>query len=68
LESQTECGAACTVFGKLESESVALTAEYRSHGGLAEAEVPLLVHNAEQAPKADYFTANVDLARWLLPA
>ncbi|HEY1242310.1 MAG TPA: alkaline phosphatase family protein [Bryobacteraceae bacterium] len=54
-----------TVFGSLQSESVSLPAEYRSHGSLAEASVPLVVHNAEQAPGPDFFRANVDLARWL---
>jgi phosphonoacetate hydrolase len=57
-----------TVFGSLESESVGLPPEYRSHGGLDEATVPLVVHNADAAPGASYFRANVDLARWLFPA
>ena len=37
-----------TVFGSLDSESVNLPAEYRSHGGLSEAKVPLVIHNAAQ--------------------
>ena len=41
-----------TVFGSLDSESVNLPAEYRSHGGLSEAKVPLVIHNAAQAPGA----------------
>ena len=32
-----------TVFGGLDSEVEALPPEYRSHGGLSEAEVPLVV-------------------------
>ena len=54
-----------TVFGTMDSEVVALPAEYRSHGGSAEAKVPLVIHNAEQAPGAGFFRSNVDLARWL---
>ncbi len=54
-----------TVFGKLDSESADLPAEYRSHGGLAEAMVPLVVYNAEKAPAAGFFRRNVDLTRWL---
>lgn len=54
-----------TVFGRLQSELVELPSEYRSHGSSAEASVPLIVHNAEQAPGAEFFRANVDLARWL---
>jgi len=54
-----------TVFGSLDSESLNLPAEYRSHGGLAEAKVPLVIHNAAQAPGAAFFRSNVDLARWL---
>ena len=57
-----------TVFGSLDSESVDLPAEYRSHGGLAEARVPLVIHNAERAPGAGFFRNNVDLARWLFPS
>ena len=56
-----------TVFGNLESETVILPPEYRSHGGLAEATVPLVVFNADGAPPPDYFWANVDLASWLFP-
>jgi phosphonoacetate hydrolase len=54
-----------TVFGKLQSETINLPPEYRSHGSLAEASVPLVVHNAERAPDSGFFHANVDLARWL---
>jgi phosphonoacetate hydrolase len=57
-----------TVFGGLDAEVEALPAEYRSHGGLDEAKVPLVVHNAAQAPGAAFFTSNVDLTRWIFPA
>ena len=56
-----------TVFGTLDSESVDLPPEYRSHGGATEATVPLVIYNAPQAPKAGFFRNNVDLARWLYP-
>jgi len=54
-----------TVFGRLQSEVINLPPEYRSHGSLAEASVPLVVHNAERTPDSGFFRANVDLARWL---
>ena len=54
-----------TVFGGLDSETTELAADYRSHGGMAEAQVPLVVYNAEHAPEAAFFQSNVDLARWL---
>jgi phosphonoacetate hydrolase len=57
-----------TVFGSLDSEAIDLPPEYRSHGSLAESTVPLVVHNAEGAPGATFFRANVDLARWLFAA
>ena len=43
------------VFGKLDSESGALPANYRSHGGSAEAEAPPVIHNASNAPGAGFF-------------
>jgi phosphonoacetate hydrolase len=57
-----------TVFGSLDSEVVDLPVEYRSHGGLDEAKVPLVVYNAAHAPGAEYFQNNLDIARWLFPA
>ena len=57
-----------TVFGSLDSEFVELPAEYRSHGGLTEARVPLVIYNAARAPGAGFFQSNVDLARWLFPS
>jgi phosphonoacetate hydrolase len=54
-----------TVFGNLENESESLSAGYRSHGSRHETAVPLVVHNAENAPAADFFRHNLDLARWL---
>jgi hypothetical protein len=57
-----------TVFGSLDTEFEALPPEYRSHGSVAEARVPLVVYNAGSAPPPSYFRANVDLARWLFTA
>src|SRR5262249_43935952 len=54
-----------TVFGGLDTELESLPPEYRSHGSTSEAEVPLLVYNADSVPAPGYFTANVDLTRWL---
>jgi phosphonoacetate hydrolase len=54
-----------TVFGGLDREAETLPPDYRSHGGLAEAEVPLVVYNAPHAPAAGYFRSNVDLTRWM---
>jgi phosphonoacetate hydrolase len=54
-----------TVFGRLESEVIDLPIEYRSHGSLAEVNVPLIIYNATQAPRAEFFQSNVDLTRWL---
>jgi phosphonoacetate hydrolase len=58
-------GDAGTVFGQPESEVVELPAEYRSHGGMAEATVPLVVFNAAKPPDSGFFRSNVDLTRWL---
>lgn len=57
-----------TVFGNLNTDSEALAPDYRSHGSLHELDVPLIIHNAEDAPAADYFRRNLDLARWLYRA
>jgi len=55
-----------TVFGNLEkTESEQLDANYRTHGSSYEAEVPLFVYNAKNAPKAGYFKYNYLLAAWL---
>ncbi|SRR5579883_2262815 len=54
-----------TVFGELDTESEALPPAYRSHGGLSDTAVPLVVHNAPGAPAESYFQHNLDLARWL---
>jgi phosphonoacetate hydrolase len=54
-----------TVFGNLETDEMeTLPASYRSHGSLHESDVPLIIHNARNAPPADYFRFNLDLARW----
>jgi len=57
-----------TVFGSMDSEVVQLPEEYRSHGGLAEVKVPLVIYNAAQTPGAGFFRSNVDLTRWLFAA
>ena len=54
-----------TVFGEMETESEALPPEYRAHGSLHEAEVPLFVYNTHFKLSAKYFQSNRDLARWL---
>jgi phosphonoacetate hydrolase len=54
-----------TVFGSLDLESEQLPPEYRSHGGLSEAKVPIVVFNTDAAPAADSFQYNLDLTRWL---
>jgi len=53
-----------TVFGELGSESEAMPAEYRTHGSLHEAEVPLVTYNCDAKVSADDFRCNKDLARW----
>ena len=55
-----------TVFGQLEAaESQLLPETYRTHGSLYEAEVPVFIYNAKDAPKISYFTNNYKLAAWL---
>jgi phosphonoacetate hydrolase len=54
-----------TVFGEMDMELENFTGVLRSHGCLHELEMPLFVYNAKNAPKADYFNHNLDLARWL---
>ena len=44
-----------TVFGGLETETEKLAADYRSHGGLSEARVPIVVYNAAKAAVAKSF-------------
>jgi phosphonoacetate hydrolase len=56
-----------TVFGELDDEKESFPG-LRSHGSLHEIDVPLFVYNAKNAPSADYFTHNLDLARWLYPS
>lgn len=53
-----------TVFGDLDSESELLPPEYRAHGSLHEAEVPLVIYNCDAKISADDFLFNKDLARW----
>jgi phosphonoacetate hydrolase len=54
-----------TVFGEMDTESEILPPEYRAHGSLHEAEVPLIVYNAHAKLSAEDFQSNRDLARWL---
>lgn len=54
-----------TVFGNLDTEYENLPANYRTHGSLYEAKVPLFVYNAKNAPAANYFSVNYKLAAWL---
>jgi phosphonoacetate hydrolase len=55
-----------TVFGELEkTESEKLDANYRSHGSLYEAHVPLFIYNAKYAPDASFFKYNYLLASWM---
>ena len=54
-----------TVFGNLDAENEKLPDNYRSHGSLYEAEVPLFIYNAKKAPSSDYFSSNYKIAAWL---
>lgn len=54
-----------TVFGGLDTEQEKMAPDYRSHGSLAEARVPLVVYNAPKAPAASYFESTADATRWL---
>ena len=54
-----------TVFGNVDSEYEDLPANYRSHGSIYEAMVPLFVYNAPDAPSANFFDSNYKLASWL---
>ena len=55
-----------TVFGELDDEKENFPG-LRSHGSLHETDIPLFVYNAKNAPGAEYFNHNLDLARWLYP-
>ncbi len=57
-----------TVFGEMDMERVDFPTGLRSHGSLHELDIPLFVYNAKNAPSADYFSHNLDLARWLYRA
>jgi phosphonoacetate hydrolase len=56
-----------TVFGELDDPKENFPG-LRSHGSLHETEIPLFVYNGKNAPHADFFNHNLDLARWLYPA
>ena len=54
-----------TVFGDLDTESENLPDSYRSHGSVYEAEVPIFLFHANNAPSEKYFTHNYKVASWL---
>jgi phosphonoacetate hydrolase len=57
-----------TVFGEMDMERVDFPTGLRSHGSLHELDIPLFVYNAKNAPSEEYFSHNLDLARWLYHA
>jgi phosphonoacetate hydrolase len=54
-----------TVFGNLDTETENLPVNYRTHGSLYEANVPLFIYNANGSPAASYFSFNYKIAAWL---
>jgi phosphonoacetate hydrolase len=58
-------GEKSTVFGEMDTEREDFPSGLRSHGSLHELDIPLFVYNAKAAPSGDFFTHNLDLARWL---
>jgi phosphonoacetate hydrolase len=56
-----------TVFGNLDAATETLPKDFRTHGSSHELDVPLVLHNAPEAPGSDYFKHNLDLARWMYP-
>ena len=55
-----------TVFGDLDAESEELAPDFRTHGSLHEATVPLVIYNAQGTlPSADAVQVNFDLTRTL---
>jgi phosphonoacetate hydrolase len=54
-----------TLFGEMDSAQENFSGDLRSHGSEHERDIPLLIYNAKNAPPADYFNQNLDLARWL---
>jgi phosphonoacetate hydrolase len=54
-----------TVFGDLDTSYEILPANYRSHGSIYEANVPVFIYNAHHAPPASYFSSNYKIASWL---
>ena len=56
-----------TVFGDLETSFEELPGDYRAHGSLYEADVPLIIHGWHgELPPAAAFTHNLHLIRFLL--
>jgi phosphonoacetate hydrolase len=54
-----------TVFGNLDMAMEIMPKGFRTHGSLHEMNVPVILHNALGAPKADYFLRNLDISRWM---
>jgi len=54
-----------TVFGHLDAPCKALRTPTFGAGSQHERHVPLVIHNALDAPAAGFFRYNIDLARWL---
>ena len=58
-------GDSTTVFGDLDTENEVLPANYRSHGSLYEAKVPLFMYNTPPAIKPSAVKYNYQIAKWL---
>jgi phosphonoacetate hydrolase len=55
-----------TVFGQLNGVAYEKEPDnYRTHGSIYEAHVPMFIYNAKTAPPASYFTSNYKIAAWL---
>jgi phosphonoacetate hydrolase len=57
-----------TVFGNLDAAVERLPQGFRTHGSLHEMKVPVVIHNAANAPPAEYFQHSLDIARWMYAA
>ncbi len=58
-------GDSTTVFGELDTESEILPANYRSHGSLYEARVPLFMYHCPPSIKPSSINYNYQIAKWL---
>jgi phosphonoacetate hydrolase len=56
-----------TVFGELATETEPMASDYRTHGSIHEAVVPLIVHNAESPLEPTSLRFNYDVAKHLFP-